>query len=67
MKIFLRFQSFRVSNLRNWGFKSDKNKMKKSQKVPMSFKRKMKISEISEFSILPYTQNQKLGNVAVWF
>ena len=24
---------------------------------------KVKISEVSEFSILPYTQNQKLGNL----
>ena len=30
----------------------------------MSFeKRKMPISEVSEFSILPYTQNRKLGNL----
>ena len=26
-------------------------------------KRKMPISEVSEFSILPYTQNRKLGNL----
>ena len=26
-------------------------------------KEKIKISEISEFSILPYTQNRKLGNL----
>ena len=26
-------------------------------------RRKMKISEVSEFSILPYTKNRKLGNL----
>ena len=28
-------------------------------------KKKKKISEVSEFSILPYTQNRKLGNLRI--
>ena len=30
-------------------------------------KEKIKISEISEFSILPYTQDRKLGNLGNFF
>ena len=38
--------------------------MSKNWKVTIWFeKNKMKISEVSEFSILPYIQNQKLGNL----
>ena len=34
----------------------------------MSFeKRKMPISEVSEFSILPYTQNRKLRNLGKFY
>ena len=29
----------------------------------MILEKKVKISEVSEFSILPYTQNRKLGNL----
>ena len=42
----------------NWG---------KGWKAPIWFRRKMKISKISEFSILPYTQNRKFGNIGYFF
>ena len=33
----------------------------------MLFEDKVKISEVSEFSILPYTQNRKLGNLGNFY
>ena len=33
----------------------------------MLFEENMKISEVSEFSILPYTQNRKLGNLGNFY
>ena len=48
----------------NSRFRNDKNmKLPKNWKVPIWFKRKNKISKISEFSILPDTQDQKLRNL----
>ena len=35
----------------------------KNLKVKYAFIKKVKTSEFSEFSILPYTQNRKLGNL----
>ena len=45
--------------------KNDENmNWEKNRKVPIWFQtNKKKISEISEFLILPYTQDQKLGNL----
>ena len=31
------------------------------------YKKKKSISEVSEFSILPYTQNRKLGNLGKFY
>ena len=33
----------------------------------MLLEENMKISEVSEFSILPYTQNRKLGNLGNFY
>ena len=33
----------------------------------MLLEHKVKISEVSEFSILPYTQNRKLGNLGNFY
>ena len=41
--------------------KVTKNKLKQKRKIPISVKRKMKITH---FSILSYTQNRKLENLA---
>ena len=35
----------------------------KTKRSRYGLRRKMKISEVSEFSILPYTKNRKLGNL----
>ena len=44
-------------NSYNWRFKNDKNmNWAKRWKVSIQLKRKVKISKISEFSILTYTQ-----------
>ena len=49
------------SNLR---FRNDKNELtQKLEGQDMLLLKKVKISEVSEFSILSYTQNQKLGNL----
>ena len=36
---------------------------RKTERFQYDLKEKIKISEIFEFSILPYTQDQKLGNL----
>ena len=36
---------------------------RKTERLRYDLKEKIKISEISEFSILPYTQDRKLGNL----
>ena len=36
---------------------------RKTERFRYDLKEKIKISEISEFSILPYTQDRKLGNL----
>ena len=35
----------------------------KTKRSRYGLRRKMKISEVSEFSVLPYTKNRKLGNL----
>ena len=48
----------------NLRFRNDKNELRRKLKgQDMLLEEKRKISEISEFSILPYTQNRKLGNL----
>ena len=39
----------------------------KTEKLKNGLRRKMNISEVSEFSILPYSQNRKLGNLRNMF
>ena len=43
--------------------KRQKNYRDKNLKVKICFIKKVKIYEVSEFSILSYTQNRKLGNL----
>ena len=48
----------------NLGFRNDKNELRQKLKGQyMLLDEEKKIFEISEFSILSYTQNQKLGNL----
>ena len=48
----------------NLRFRNDKNELRQKLKgQDMLLEEKKKISEISEFSILSYTQNRKLGNL----
>ena len=48
----------------NLGFRNDKNELRQKLKGQyMHLDEEKKIFEISEFSILSYTQNQKLGNL----
>ena len=48
----------------NLRFRNDKNELRQKLKgQDMLLEEKKKISEISEFSILSYTQNQKFGNL----
>ena len=48
----------------NLRFRNDKNELRQKLKCQdMLLKEKKGISEISEFSILSYTQNRKLGNL----
>ena len=55
------FDSSCSCNLR---FKNDKNELRQKLKgQDMLLEEKKKISEISEFWILSYTQNRKLGNL----
>ena len=44
-------------------FRNDKNELREKLKgQDMLLEEKKKLSEVSKFSILPYTQNRKLGN-----
>ena len=59
-----------LGNLRKYSFTSNfdssfnlRCKNAKNRKSRYASRRKKKISEISKFSILPYTQNGKLGNL----
>ena len=53
------FGSIWNSKSKNW-----KNDLKeKTLTIWCGLRRKMPISEVSKFSILPYTQNRKLGNL----
>ena len=48
----------------NLRFRNDKNELRQKLKgQDMLLEEEKKIFEISEFSILPYTQNRKLGNL----
>ena len=48
----------------NLRFRNDKNELRQKLKgQDMLLEEKKKISEISEFSILSYTQNRKVGNL----
>ena len=48
----------------NSRFRNDKNELRQKLKgQDMLLEEEKKIFEISEFSILPYTQNRKLGNL----
>ena len=58
---FVYFEFWHRLQLKIW--KRQRNKMRQKLKVELWFRTKTKISEISEFSILLYTQNQKHGNL----
>ena len=47
----------------NLDAKTTKNLPRQKLKGQNAFIKKVKISEVSEFSILSYTQNRKLGNL----
>ena len=48
----------------SWIFKSGKKLIKtKAKNFWYDLREKMKISEITKFSVLPYTQNRKLENL----
>ena len=53
-------ESFNVSRIFLWT-------ERKTEKFRYDLKEKLKISEISEFLILLYTQNQKLGNIGKFY
>ena len=60
-KVFFYFKFWRFCNLR---FRNNKNELRQKIKVwYMLLEEKKQISEVSEFSILPYTQNWKLRNL----
>ena len=60
-KVFFYFNVWQFCNLR---FRNDKNELRQKLKGQNMFlEEKKKTSEVSEFSILPYTQNWKLGNL----
>ena len=51
-------------NCCNLKFRNNKNELRQKLKgQDMLLEEKKKTSEVSEFSILPYIQNQKLGNL----
>ena len=51
-------------NCCNLRFRNDKNELRQKRKgQDMLLEEKKKISKVSECSILPYTQNRKLGNL----
>ena len=51
-------------NCCNLRFRNDKNELRQKIKgQDKLLEEKKKTSEVSEFSILPYTQNRKLGNL----
>ena len=57
------FFTSNFDNCCNLRFRNDKNELRqklKGQDILLEVKKK--ISEVSEFSILPYIQNRKLGN-----
>ena len=54
-------------NCCNLRFRNNKNELRKKLKgQDMLLEEKKKTSEVSEFSILPYTQNGKLGNLGIF-
>ena len=54
---------FWVFHLSGYNLPAETQVKKNNRKQNLTMIKKTKISRVSEFSILPYTQNRKLGNL----